>query len=437
MTYASIEKTKLAVQKGDLLTTLVIALLAIFCPLLAFPVSLYVIYHNKKQWRICIFAMSMFFAAMSYCYTPAWENDLVRYWVSAENMSNQDFMDAVLGVYRASESKVYLFNLMAWIAGRTDLHLMPAVSAYVVYYISFYITCRIGEKYCNNWKHTFGYLVFIMCFLNFYEVTETVRNIMAFSMVEAAVFRDIYEEKKDLKTLALYILPIFIHPTALLLVAIRLVFNLASKIKIILLFLLAFIPLIINWVYDAFFGVLNISAINTVIAKAYNYFLDNTSMWGIAIQGNLYYDIRRIVYISFTIITCIYFISNIYMSKVYSSEKTVSLRTNKLQNYVFIIILLALSCTNTLTHEYWRFVSALVIFGGVYYIPYAEGVICRKFSLIVILFSYIFCALGAVLSLYFFTLKNFNGINTIFSSMPSTCPIFILLKDLLIFMDAL
>lgn len=434
MTETSVKQTKLAVQKVNQVTTLVIALLAVFCPILAFPVSLYVIYHNKKQWRVCIFAMSIFFAAMSYCYTPAWENDLVRYWASAENMATQNFTNAVFGVYRTSEAKVYIFNLMAWVAGRTDLHLMSAISTYVVYYISFYITCRIGENSCNNWTHTFGYLIFIMCFLNFYEVTETVRNIMAFSMVEAAVFRDIYEEKKDLKTLALYVLPIFIHPTALLFVAIRLGLNLASKIKIILLFILAVIPTAVDWMYGTFLGMINNSVIKTVIAKAYYYFFDNSSIWGLAIQGNLYYNIRRIVYISFTIITCVYFFSNVYMSKKVFSEKKVGLKINKLQNYVFIIILLAISCTNTLTHEYWRFVSALVIFGGVYYIPYAEGIIYKKFSLIIKLFSYIFCALGSSLSLYFFTLRNFHGIKTIFSLMPSTCPIFILLKDILILM---
>lgn len=431
--FVPIERNIVTFQKKDQITAFSILFLALFYPLLAFPVSLYAIYHNKKQWKVCIFAMSMFFAAMAHCYTPEWKNDLVRYWSIAENLSRLSFTDAFSTVYGNSELRLYIFNFIAWISGKADLHLMPAISTFVVYYTAFYITCKIGLSSGNNWKYTFEYLVFIMCFLNFYEVTETVRNIMAFAIVEAAVFRDIYEGKKDLKTLALYIIPVFIHPTAILLVAIRIGLNLISIMKTLLLLSIALLSFIVNWLYNSFFNVINIPVIKAVISKAYFYLLNNTNEWGATIQRSSYYNLRRIVYVGFAVIICVYYFSNIYAERKHLLESTKSLSIEKLQSYAFIILLMTIACSNTLTHEYWRFVSPLVILGAVYYIPYANGVIYKRFSVLIVLLKYILCVLGLILGTYHLTLSNFQGIKTIFSSMISTCPIFIILENLLAF----
>lgn len=414
------------------MVTIFIIIFTLLSPLLSFPVSLYSIYRDNKHWRVYIFSLAMFFAAMSYCYTPLNETDLTRYWIMVQQISGMDFSYAVFNAYAGGNIVLYTFNFMAWIVGRLgDLHLLSAISTFAVYYTAFYITCYIGENSKNEWKYVFRYLIFIMCVMSWYSVANNVRNIMAFSVVGFAVFRDVYQKKRDLITVILYAVSIFIHPTAIIFIAIRLVLNITAKLKIIFLIAVAFVTPIINFIYNTFMGITSNSLITWVINRAYFYFNDNSSEWGLAVQASGFQTFQRIVYVSLALVFCVYFILNSYQFSRKIEIINTDSKTANFQSFAFITGLLAISCVAMLRPEYWRFASALIIFGGIIYIPFAESEVSKKISAFINTYS---CALCAVCVAMCMIRTSVRGLADIFSSMIFTCPLFIFFKDLMYLM---
>ncbi|MCI8506880.1 MAG: hypothetical protein HFI67_11925 [Lachnospiraceae bacterium] len=335
-------------------------------PFIGFLMALLGIYGDRKHWRTYIFCMSLFFANLSYCYTPeSVHPDLYRYFEYIFRLRGRSLAETVSYGYQGT--KLYVFSFFVWIANLfQDEHLVPFFSVLLVYYIAFYCTCFMGEREKIKWKFVCTYLVFQMMTLDWYSLTNNVRNVAAFAVIGFAIFRDTYVGKKDLLTLICYVAPIFVHPTSLIFVLVRIVlaFIKTNKMRVILLAVTILINLIVELLEKNINLITDNYVIQYLIRKAYNYLFDTNSAYGLAVQASLRSSITRILYLTLAVLFVLMFFVLLYNKTKNRREVAFQNVLEKYQTFIMVLALMALACSTMLRPEYWRFTAALIIFGS-------------------------------------------------------------------------
>lgn len=400
----------------------IVFILACVSPLIALPISLLCLLKSKRNWRTHIFVISLTFAIFSYSYIPIGECDLTRYFDYIKELSDYSFIGAILHVYEG-QTNLFIFNAVGWIVEKLyDEHLLPAISVFFVYYIALYITCSISEKQKIDNKHLRVYLIFLICAIDWYGMTNNVRNILAFSIVLLAVYRDFCLDKRNIWTVILYILPIFIHPTAILLVLLRFGINVTKKIKIFMVALIVLVNPIIEFLYATVSIAIDNSLFSYIIIKMHNYFFDTGSAWGLEVSQSIYYFVHKIIYISTTILYCL-----LYLTVNDKCEKNDGI--DKFQNYIFLLGLMAISCVKMLRPEYWRFTAIVVVGGSCIILPILQKKAKKLVEKICI--GWFYCSIPCWLVLQMYREIKLNLTELVYCSIINP-PIIIAIKDFII-----
>lgn len=348
---------------------LIVAIISLLCPPVGFILSLVCLTKDFKHWKTYVFCIAWFFANLAYCYDPTVITDLTRYKEYAGSLENVSLFDALTAGDKFASGKVYGFVIICWIISRTgDLRLLPALSTFCVYYIGLYITCRIGYDTSVKKKNINKYIYFILLTVSFYGIVNNVRNIFAFCLVSMAVFREFYEKKRNWLTIFLYVFPVFVHISALVLVLIRFCFKLTKKMKLLMILMTLFVPGMLN-ILSARIGSYSsnilINIIQRMIISGNNYFVNADAEWAQTVQTSGSQALQKIVYMS---VALIFVIASLTLQK---RKKRYSLIFNNHSNdvdvyadYVFYLVILTLSCLPMVMPEYWRFISVTVLCGS-------------------------------------------------------------------------
>lgn len=364
-------------------------LLTVLCPPIGIIAGYWKLFENKVNWKSCAFCLALFMAAFAYCYVPYGEPDLVRYFDYVNQIKDLPFLEAI-GHGMRGESNLVLFAAFCWFIGQTgDLHLLPAITVFVIYYIGIYVTCVISEDLKISKKILASYITFIILCPNFYAIINNIRNVFSFAIIGFAVFRDCYQKKINALTILMYVIPIFIHPSSVVMILIRFLILLTGKFKTISFLLIFAIKPMVDLAYSMIGLIPGTSllsgAIRDAIARAYRYFNDTSSTWGLIVQNSGSQRLMKIFYITLAVVICI---NAVIISRKNILEKikdntevqNYDLKIKKMIDYAFSIGLLTISCAPMLTPEYWRFVSALILFsGGIYFVGKKyinEGILC-------------------------------------------------------------
>ncbi len=323
---------------------------------------------NEKQISFCI---ALFLAAFAYSYTPKGESsDIVRYFEFIDQIKNLPFFEAIkLGV--RGGKNMFFFSAVCWIIGQIgDYHLLPAISVFFTYYIGVYVTLKISNDLKVNRINTIAVILLVVFTPSFYGITNNVRNILAFTIVGYGVFRDLYLRKRNIVTILLYIVPIFLHFSAITIILLRFIILFKGKWKAVFSVLAIFLKEIATFLYFAF---KKISIDNTIVEllkqytwKAHNYFNDTTSKWGIAVQNSGSYTMKRYLYVSFAMFFCVvaYYVSD----KIRKNRIKLPFENKdgfvKLLDFSFYLGLLTVACMQMLKPEFWRFASVLLLFSA-------------------------------------------------------------------------
>lgn len=364
----------------------IVVIVSILCPPLGIVGGIIGIYKDYNKWKYYILCIALGMASIAYCYIPKGDPDIVRYWDFVESLKNYSFIKA-LNTTMHGDGNLYVYTAFAWICAQIgDVHLLPACSVFIVYYVGFYITCQVGKDIKAKKTTVIVYIIFIMLALNFYGVVNNVRNICAFALISMAIFREMYQKKYDIWSALLYILPLFIHTSAILLILLRLVVYFSVKIRVILLVWVVNIMMLIDFAFNLFtsIGTNNfvISLIRSMVFKAHFYFHNTTSEWGKIVMNSLSYRIDRYLNITFACIICIFLLwsqKDELMSKyryrnVIRNVNTVSKKRLELfNNYVFFMAMATIGCLQMIMPEYWRFYSTTVLTASVPFLIMANS----------------------------------------------------------------
>lgn len=353
-------------------------LISFICP----PAGIVMGYKSLLKEKFCCktvaFCFALFMAAFAYSYIPYGGTDLIRYFDYVDQLKGLSFGEAI-GQGLRGESHLTVFAAMCWLIGKTgDSHLLPAITVFVIYFIGIYVTCVVAGDMKVSPDVLAMYITFILFCSNFYAITNNIRNVFSFTIVGFATFRDCYQNKRNLWTLLMYIIPIFIHSSAFVMILLRVVIILTGRLKIVSSLLIIAVKPTVDLAYSLIDSISGSSviilAIRDVIKRAYMYFNDTNSAWGLVVQNSGSQRAMRYFYIALAVVICI----NIaVLSKEKVWEKVAAnvricnynVRIKRVVDYAFNIGLMTIACAPMLTPEYWRFASALILFSGpVYFI---------------------------------------------------------------------
>ena len=317
------------------------------------------------------FCIALFLAAFAYSYTPKGENpDIVRYFEFIDQIKDLPFFEAITMGVRGGKN-MYFLSAVCWVIGQIgDNYLLPAISVFFTYYIGAYVTLKISNDLKVNRINTASVLLLVIFTPSFYSITNNVRNILAFAIVGYGVFRDLYLRKRNIVTILLYILPIFLHFSAITIVLLRFIILFKGKWKVIFSVLAISLKKISTFMYFSF---KDISYDNTIVEllkqytwKAHNYFNDTTSQWGLIVQQSGSYTMKRYLYVSFAMLFCI--ISFYVSGKIEKNKINVPIENKKgfvkMLDFSFYLGLLTVACMQMLKPEFWRFASVLLLFSA-------------------------------------------------------------------------
>ena len=183
-----------------------IALITVSAPL-ALLVSVICMVKAPNQYKKWLWIYILAMAIIAYSYTPTYTNDLMRYFMMIDQCKELPFSQA----FNWADDGLVIKNLLFWCLSKIDEpHLLQAITIGGLYGVTAYITCESFKK--DKSKLAIVILLQVLI-LPFHLANNNIRNIITFSFMILAVYRDIIQKKKNALTLILYIAPIFIHMT--------------------------------------------------------------------------------------------------------------------------------------------------------------------------------------------------------------------------------
>ena len=336
--------------------------------------------YSKKYTIIIVISL----AVLAFSYYPAGHSDLVRYYEQLESIRQVSLIQA----FDYFDDGLYIKNIFFWIISKLRMPgLIQVASIGIVYGITFYITVDYAEE---EGKRRYIWVVLLIQFLclNYVSIANNVRNVIAFSLIDLAAYRDLKKKKFDLITILLYILPCFIHKAGFVLLLLRIALLFTRKKIIIPAIATLLIPEIIVLSFRfrttfARFGTLG-KIVSDAILTAYRATI-STSNWAITVTTSRYHLTDRYS----TIFLCICFIIVILiMSQQRKTDLTIS--------FFGLICLLTISCNVFRTPAYWRFFTAALCISGPIIIELLSGKTIKKIDthiiliLLIIFSSYLF-----------------------------------------------
>ena len=185
-------------------------------PLGAFFLILMIIKMPSQRIRYAPF-IGLLYGMIGYCTKPLRVIDISRYFEQIDGIRELTFSESASWM----DDGLIIKNVLFWFIGKMgDDQLLPFFSLFIVYGIVTYV---LADSLEDSNKRIFGSILLLQIFqIPFYNVFSNVRNVMAFAILLLAVYRDLYKQKRDIITLALYVVPCYIHLAGITIVIVRL-----------------------------------------------------------------------------------------------------------------------------------------------------------------------------------------------------------------------
>lgn len=213
----------------------------------------YLIYKSpKEKLKKLLIIYLIFLFIMAYFYIPATSADLYR-------LTNTMKYYASFGISNLPQlllnSKAPVYVLYSYIIGKLGIdNLLPAITSLIFYSNIFIIFYKSSKKFNLSNKSTAISLLLFMEMGKFLEVISSVRTMLAFSFIALCCYNEFIEKRSIIKDILFYLIASLIHPAAMVLALIRMVFLLFQKERKILKKLFNFTLLIIISVFTLKYG---------------------------------------------------------------------------------------------------------------------------------------------------------------------------------------
>lgn len=321
-------------------------------PILAI-VGIIGIYFNSKSWRKYIFILSLVIFMVAYSYQPHGSSDLTRYLEYISECKGLTFFQ----VNQLFGDSLYVKNFFFWLVALiNNPHLIPAITTTIVYGVTWYITCDSAEMKGNTTSLPIVLLLQTMC-LQFVTIINNVRNVSAFSLVILAAYLELVKKRKSIFIYILYVIPIFIHPSALVLVIFRIMLILPRIVTLLLVGVMIFFPVLLNFVYSSGIAKFLGSFMNENLDKLWDYLNDPlTSVYSSYVSSSRAFMFQRYSMMGLAVIMLVAYI--------YVRKNKVGKKLYLFESFNALINVMTLACWPIVTPMYWRFSTAAIASSG-------------------------------------------------------------------------
>lgn len=343
----------------SLFTIYAIFVLVLICfpSLTIIPVTLSYVTNRKYSQNVPLsFAMAWIWGIAGYCFVdPKSDPDLVRYFAILESYSGKTLFESFNIAYDNLYAVDILFHVISKLG---NPQLLPAVCVFTFYFILFYIFLDYKIRMNISNKNFIIYVLFALCSISYPVVVNGIRWPIACMMIFLAFYREIIQNKKNILTWILYIIPIFLHFSMLVFVALRLAILIRNKkIAIVITVLSGLVPSIFNLLSQ----ILPASSSNFIlgqliyfIKRGNMYFLwkDTDSGWAETVSKSMYYKVESWYYIAIAIV---------FFYIVYRQAKTEKSEDfGKDSIFVFYMMIVTAITFTMAGHVYIRFVTPMI-----------------------------------------------------------------------------
>ncbi len=337
-------------------------LIALVSTVLGFIFSYVGFFKYPRQWRkflpVYIYVLFM----IGFCIESSRVTDMTRYFAQIEELKYMSLSEAV----EWQGDSLYVKDFFFWLSARLDMpHLMTGAPVALVMGVMAYIACDYAHDK-DMYKYLAPVLLLMLARSTLSNLANNIRNVSAFAVAVLAVYREVKQKKRNLLTLILYILPIFIHANGIILIVVRLLVPLVKRHRILTLALVFTLPAIIEFAYANVNSLPFSGSVGTIIRRlvysAHNY-LAGESAYSQSQAASTNALIKRLIGMSRLAFTT----AIIYMEM--REEKPLS----GFKAYTYILAILALSCNTFNAPAYWRFSTALSIANIPMYINILSG----------------------------------------------------------------
>lgn len=353
---------------------MMLSLISLISPIMGLLVIICIVIKNwnnteHKNLKKYVFPLGMLFGTFGYSIaylTAGAKDDLQRYFDYMEKIKEFG-LDIVL---KLDTDKLYTQDILFYFVNKTgNPHILPFIVGIIIYSIVFYILFDMIKTSKRKFKTSEIILLSLISvgMISAYGIIRNVRCVLSYVLISFAVYRELVQNKRNIITLLLYILPLGLHTSTIIIVLIRIMSSLLKHFKKWSIIIALLLPQIINFSYahlrNIGFGAIG-NMMKTVINKAYYYLYWTEGGWATAIQNSINDKIIRISGTIFLIIIII--IINIV--KKDEEETKTKIIDFPMISYLYFISLFALGCLSIKTGAFWRFEAIVVLFSPVIFI---------------------------------------------------------------------
>ncbi len=292
-------------------------------------------------------------------------NDLLTYFSQINTYSNYSFGEILA---KDSENLFLRDGLFFFVNKCGNNYILPFIVGFIIYFIVFYILFDMIERSGKKYRVCDALFLGLIAvgILAPYTIILNTRCVLSFMLVSFAVYRDMIQKKHNLATFLLYILPIGLHSSAVVIIVIRLLcvlFRKLNKAKWVILSLVLLFPTIVDFLYGHVAGILSGpigNVLSSAINKAYYYLHWTSGGWATQIESSTSSMLIKVFGTIF-----ILFIIYILFRKRPNKLSEEPLLNKPMVGFLFLVAVFALGCLNIKTGAFWRFEAIVVLFSPV------------------------------------------------------------------------
>ena len=405
-----------------------ISLITFIYPALGALIILCYVFKNwnkiqQKDLNKFIFPLSMIFGIYGYSmFFNGKESDLTRYYESIIQMNGLSLKTILFN----DTEFLYTKDILFYFVNLTrNVNILSFIVGFIIYGIVFYVLFDMIKRSNKKFKI---YEIFLLGVISVgiispYSIIGNVRCVLAYSIISFAIYRELVQDKKNILTYLLYIIPIGLHSSAIIIIVIRIISSLFKSLNKIAIIVALMLPTIIDFIYAHVrfgFGTIG-NILNNAINKSYYYLHWTEGGWASEIESSVSNVFFR--FVGFIFLISIIYIVLFSKNKKNNNDKLAN--KDPMINYLLFVAIIALGTLSIKTGAFWRFESIVVLFSPVIFVKLFENdsnfnkkmTLFYWLGVILLAVNIIYQARNLTLFGFLITLKNFlttSGIKILF-----------------------
>jgi|LSQX01.3.fsa_nt_gb hypothetical protein len=187
--------------------------------MLSTPLAIFGLCFDPKHYKYYSVAIVLNLAFIGYYFEPLISDDLYRHFLDINHLQKMHIID-VVRMY--ATDPLVVKNLWFFVVSRTKISgLLPFSAVFITYYILVRDIFEFAQKERIPNGYTVSFVVMVLISWQLIWVMSGVRFFVSIALFFHGLHREFIQEKRNWATWSFYFLPLFIHYSGIILIAIR------------------------------------------------------------------------------------------------------------------------------------------------------------------------------------------------------------------------